>query len=103
MKTLLSIFFLFTLTVQSLQNKQETETAEATFIEFADDTYYFTDNNDYSYEFQQINEDILNTYNLNDDSQKGKTFLITYDTDTEEDEEGDDVQIKIIIGLKLVK
>ncbi len=101
MKALLSILILFTVSVLSTQKNQETETLKATFVEYVDDTYYFTDKDDYSYEFQQINKEVLDTYNLKDDTYKGKNFVITYETDTEEDDEGDDILINIITGLKL--
>ena len=101
MKALLSIMFLFVLTFQSLQYNQETETLEATFVEYADDTYYFTDKDDDSHEFQQINKSVLDTYYLKDDLYKGKNFVITYKTETEQDEEGDDFFVDIITGLEL--
>ena len=103
MKALLSIVFLFVISANTSQKNQETETIKATFVEYVDDTYYFTDKDEYSVEFQQIKKEVLDTYNLKDDSQKGKTFVITYETDTEEDEEGDDIQVNIIIGLKLAQ
>ena len=101
MKALLSIVFLFVLTVQNSPNNQETETLEATFVEYADDIYHFTDEEDYAHEFQQINKSVLDTYNLKDDVYKGKSFIITYETDTQEDEEGDELFINTIIGLEL--
>ena len=103
MKALLSIVLLFVVSANTMKKNQETETVKATFVEYVDETYYFQDKDDFSIEFQQINKDILELYNLNDDSQKGKSFVITYETDTEEDEEGDDIQINIIVGLKLVE
>lgn len=102
MKALLSIIFLFALTASTPLKIQETETLKATFVEYVEDTYYFLDKDDYSVEFQQIKKEVLDSYNLKDDSLKGKTFVITYETDTEEDEEGDDIQINIITGLKLM-
>lgn len=101
MKAVFSLVFLFTLSILSLQIVQETETIKATFIEYADETYYFTDKDDYSLEFQRIKKSVLDTYNLKDDSFKGKSFVITFETDTEKDEEGDDIRISIITGLKL--
>ena len=101
MKALLSIIFLFVLTVQSLQNSQETETLEATFSEYVDDTYYFNDEDDNLHEFQQIEESVLDIYNLKEDLYKGESFVITYKTDTEQDEEGDDFFVNIITELKL--
>ena len=101
MKSILFILCLFGLAIFTTQNYQETERLRATFVEYVNDTYYFTDKDDYSHEFQQIEKDVLDTYNLKDDSFKGKRFVITYHTDTAEDEEGDDIMIAIITGLKI--
>ena len=103
MKALLSIVLLFVVSANTTRKSQETETVKATFLEYVDETYYFQDKDDFSIEFQQISKEILEAFNLNDDSQKGKSFVINYETDTEEDEEGVDIQINIIVGLKLVE
>ncbi len=101
MKALLSIVFLFVLTVQSSPNSQETETLEATFAKYEDDIYHFTDEEDYAHEFHQINKSVLDTYNLKDAMYEGKSFIITYESESKEDEEGDDFFVNTITGLKL--
>lgn len=101
MKSILFILCLFALAIYTTQNYQETDTLKATFVEYVNETYYFMDKDDYSHEFQQIKKNVLDTYNLRDDSFKGKRFVITYHTDTEEDEEGDHILITIITGLKI--
>lgn len=101
MKSILFILCLFAAAIYTTQNYQETETLKATFVEYANDMYYFTDKDDYSHEFQKIEKNVLDIYNLKEDSYKGKRFVITYATDTEEDKEGDNLMITIITGLQL--
>jgi len=43
----------------------------------------------------------LDKYDLSTDEFKGRLFVITYETET--DEEGDDISTKIIVDLKLVE
>ena len=100
MKTLL--VFLFTIASMASTN-QETETIKATFKEYADGTYYFIDKDGYSNEFEHIKKEVLANYDLSTDEFEGKLFVISYETDTEEDDDGDDILIKIIVDLKLVE
>jgi hypothetical protein len=79
------------------------EKVKATFNEHLDGIYYFTDKDGYAMEFAQIQEDVLVQFDLLGEAFKGKVFMITYTTDTEEDEEGDEISINIIVGLKLAE
>ncbi len=82
---------------------QETETVKATFNEYSEGTYYFTDSNDFSIEFEHISKEVLSQFNLAGEEFKGKLFQITYEVDAEEDEDGDTIAVNTIVGLKLVE
>ena len=79
------------------------EKVKATFNEHLDGIYYFTDKDGYAMEFAQTQEDVLAQFDLLGEAFKGKVFMITYTTDTEEDEEGDEISINIIVGMKLAE
>lgn len=101
MKTL--FIFLIAVTSMVVAKAQETETVKATFKEHLDGVYYFTDNEDYSIEFTQIKQKVLEEFNLLGEEHKGKIFMITYTTETEEDEDGDDISIDTIVDLKRIE
>jgi len=104
MKSLLCILFLCAVTVNTLQYTQDTETLRATFKEYSEATYYFMDTEGYAQEFQHIKKEVLDLYNLKDvNTYNDKTFTITYTTDTEEDEDGDDIYVSTITALKLIE
>lgn len=102
MKTIFILLFTIGL-LTTTEKIQETETMKATFTEFADGIYYFTDSNDYVNEFEYIKKDILAKYDLLTDEFKGKLFIITYETDAEEDEQGDEIVTSTIIDLELAE
>jgi hypothetical protein len=104
-------FFAFT----SISNKnkcailpQETTTIEAVFDGHEDYGYNFiaTDGDDFEYTitFQEINEELLNEFDLKSDTLIGTSFKITYKTRIEviEDENGyeDENEINTIINLE---
>jgi len=84
---------------------QDTETVNATFDNYEDGTYYFTDNNDESefYTFEKIEDDVLKSYDLTDKKYEGKTFNVTYRIETEIDDSDDEYNIWIIVKLELVE
>lgn len=102
MKTLFVFLIAFT-SMATTVVAQETETIKATFIEYSEGTYYFTDSDDFSIEFEHISKDVLSQFDLAGDEFKEKLFQITYQADTEEDEEGDSIEVKTIVGLKLAE
>ncbi len=100
MKTL----FVFLIAITSMATTAVAqETVKATFNEHLDGIYYFTDIDGYAMEFAQAEKDVLAQFDLLGETFKGKVFMISYTTDTEEDEEGEDVAINIIVGLKLTE
>lgn len=100
MKTLFVFLFAITSMVTTAVAQ---ETVKATFNEHLDGIYYFTDKDGYAMEFAQTEKDVLAQFDLLGEAFKGKVFMISYTTDTEEDEEGEDVAINIIVGLKLTE
>ncbi|TXN37839.1 hypothetical protein FVB32_05995 [Flagellimonas hymeniacidonis] len=100
MKTL--FVFLITITSMGLLN-QETETMKATFDGYVDGIYFFTDKDDFSNEFVHVEKGVLEQFDLTTDEFKGKLFVISYTTDTEEDDEGDEITTNTITDLKLVE
>lgn len=103
MKTLFAILFTIGTIFTSSENNQAKEKIKATFIGYADGIYNFTDENDYTIEFEHIQKPVLARYDLSTDEFKGKLFIITYETDLEEDEEGDEISTNIIIDLELIE
>ncbi|MGB5666562.1 MAG: hypothetical protein WBM53_06930 [Maribacter sp.] len=99
----LFVFFFAIITVATTEKSQETETIKATFTEYIDEIYYFTDSEGYTIEFNDVLNEVLVKYDLADEQFKGKLFIVTYETDTEMDEEGDDMATNTIIDLKLVE
>lgn len=100
MKTLF-VFLIATLALSTATVAQEAETVKATFNEYSEGTYYFTDSDDFSIEFEYISKEVQSQFNLAEEKFKGKLFLITYEVDTEDDEDGDSIAVNTIIGLKL--
>jgi len=84
---------------------QDTKTVKAIFDDYEDGTYYFTDSSDEdeSYTFEKIEEDVTKSFDLTDKKYKGQTFNITYKVETEIDESEDESEMWIIVKLELVK
>lgn len=101
MKTLL-VFFVM-LTSMTTMMSQEIDTVKATFNEYADGTYHFTDKDSYSMEFEYVEESVLAQFNLAGEEFKGKLFIVTFQSDTEEDQDGEEILVNTIIGLKLAE
>ncbi len=78
-------------------------TVEATYDGYEDGVYYFTDNNDETLEFQEVEKDVLKTYDLMSKKFENKNFSVTYKTVEEEDEEGDSYTTYVITALKLIE
>lgn len=102
MKTLFVFLFAFA-SMTTTEVAQETETIKATFNEYSEGSYYFTDSDDFSMEFEHIEKGVLSQFDLAGEEFKGKLFQITYQADTEEDEDGDSIAVNTITGLKLVE
>ena len=99
--TLLAILVL--LSTVSAVLAQGKDTLEATFETVEDGTYYFVDADGFSHGFDEIADEVLKLYNLMEPRYQGKTFVITFDSDVEDDDEGEDIMVLRIIGLRLVE
>jgi hypothetical protein len=103
MKTLIIVLFVLA-SVAFTEKNQETQTIKAVFDGYTDGSYSFTENDDISYEFQDIEEEAIEKYDLATDKKyEGKTFNVTYRTDLSEDEDGEEYLVYIIVGLELVE
>lgn len=102
MKTL---FISLMLVVSSLTTvpSQETEKMTATFDGYEDGTYYFTDSDGYSTEFNQLSNEARKLYDLSTEEFVGSTFVITYTSETEVDDLDEEIIVTTIIDLKLVE
>lgn len=102
MKTL---FISLMLVVSSLTTapSQETEKMTATFDGYEDGTYYFTDSDGYSTEFNQLSNEARKLYDLSTEEFVGSTFEITYTSETEVDDLDEEIIVTTIIDLKLVE
>ena len=104
MKTLFILFFAFTTTIIAVKN-QDKEIVKAIFNEFEDDVYYFTNVNEEegTYNFDKIDGIASKKYDLKDVKYKGKTFEVTYITETDLDENDDEFSTFTILDLKLIQ
>lgn len=101
MKTLF-ISLLAIISLVGLETNQDQITIKATFDEYEDETFYFTYEEETSYEFQEIDPVASNKYDLKDDKFKGKKFEVTYSVKTDLDENDDEYTIYTILDLKQV-
>ncbi|MFC5048319.1 hypothetical protein ACFSTE_02735 [Aquimarina hainanensis] len=106
---LIALFFC-TLTVKAQESDQETETIIGVFDGFDGENFSFNYTTEEDEEdimlFPNIKPELLKKYNLNDEKFMGKTFNITFitETETEIDEDGDEQEydVRTIIGLELI-
>lgn len=103
MKTLITVLFVLA-SVAFTEKNQETQTIKAVFDGYADGSYSFTENDDISYEFQDIEEKAIKKYDLATDKQyEGKTFNVTYKMEMAEDEDGEEYIVYIIMDLEVIE
>lgn len=84
---------------------QDTTTITATFDYHDEGMYYFTENgeDEETYTFVKAEASVLKAYDLTDEKYEGKTFKVTYKTETEEDEFEEEYEVLVITKLELVK
>lgn len=102
MKTLF-ISLLLVVSSLSMTLSQETETMTATFDGYEEGTYYFTDSDGYSNEFDQLSNAVKKMYDLSSEKFVGSTFQITYTSESEIDDSDEEITINTIIALKLME
>jgi len=100
---ILFITLFVVLSYSGIQTDQEKITVKAIFDGYEDETYYFTNvKEEGSYEFQKIDSVANKKFNLQDVNFKGKTFEVTYTTETDLDENDDEYTLFMILDLKLI-
>ena len=106
---LISCFLLISFLVLTSVNKvQDTTTFEGTFDGHEDYGYNFIgvdeDDEEYTMTFQEVDEKLMETFNLDVDDLIGTKFMVTYKTKTEtfKDEDGyeEDMETLTIVGLE---
>lgn len=98
MKTLLIAFSL----VCSALTLQDVEKTTATYDGFDDGTFFFIDGEGYTLEFEQIDEKLLKKYDLRSEEFNGRNFEVSYTTETDMDDEDEELSVSKIVGLKLL-
>lgn len=106
--TIVSVLFMSFLLFISAINIQDTETFEGTFDGKEDYGYNFIgtdgDGDEYTMTFHQVDDKVMETYNLDSDDLIGTNFEVTYKTKKEviKDEDGfeEENETLTIIALK---
>ncbi|QLG45100.1 hypothetical protein [Costertonia aggregata] len=101
MKTLLVSIFL--IVSSNILPVQEVEEMTGSFVGFEADIYYFTDDEGFSNEFHHIADEALKKFDLKDNTMVGKSFVITYTSNAEIDEDDEEMVTNTIIDLKMVE
>lgn len=99
MKTLSIVLFALATAVTYLVS---TESVTATYSGYENEVYQFSAEDGSTLEFQGVSSEALGKYDLSDDAFKGKTFTITYESETVvDDETEEEVTTSIITDLEL--
>lgn len=77
-------------------------TIEATYIGYEEGTYTFIDENEEEYEFSDMDAKVAKKYDLDTDEFVGKKFKVTYESDTEVDENDEEYDVHYIVDLTLI-
>lgn len=99
MKTIFITLLAF-ISIVGLGINQDKITIKATFDGYEDEVFYFTDEDENSYEFQKIDPTASNKYDLKDEKFNGKIFEVIYTIETDLDENDDENTIFTIFDLK---
>ncbi|MBU2938580.1 hypothetical protein KO494_03410 [Lacinutrix sp. C3R15] len=98
MKTLLIAFF----ALSTFISIQDTETIYATFDGMENEVYYFSDEADTTHVFDAIADEAAKKFDLTNERFNGKTFKITYSTETIMDEMDDQIEVLTIENLEIL-
>jgi len=98
-------FILITLliTTVSFGILQDIIKVKATFDEYDDGIFSFSDEEEGGYAFQRIDSVATSKYDLTDTKYVGKTFMVSYRIETEIDEDDETYEIYAIMDLKLIE
>jgi hypothetical protein len=98
-----AMIIIFTLMAISIKAPSALElTIEATYVSSEEGIYTFVDEDEKEYEFSDIDAEAYKKFNLDSNEFVGKRFKITYELDTEIDENDEEYAIYIIIDLDLI-
>ncbi len=98
MKTLFIALFAFI----NISVNVTTETVEATYDGFEEETYYFSDEDEITHSFDSVSKEAASQYDLMDATYKGKKFKITYVTTTEVNEDDEEYDAHHITELEML-
>ncbi|MFD2541512.1 hypothetical protein ACFSSB_04210 [Lacinutrix gracilariae] len=98
MKTLLIAFF----TISTFITLQDNETIYATFDGMENEVYYFSDEAKTTHAFDRISDKASGKFDLTNSKFIGKTFKITYSTETISDNMDDQIEVLIIENLQIL-
>lgn len=103
MKTFFILLFTIGAFFTTEVEAQKAETVTATYMGAEEGKYYFSQG-DKTIAFQKIDEKVLQTYNLNDDSLKDQAFNVSFTITEEKDaESGAAIKVLTIVGLEPAK
>ena len=102
MKTILLGLFSIVMFV-SYGQEQENKTVTATFNGYEDGVYYFSDGEDESYEFEEVDTEVLKAFNLKNEKFIDQKFKVTYREEKYEDEDGFEHETWVIVELELIE
>ncbi len=91
-----------TLVLSWIDMSQE-NTITATYDGLEEEIYYFTDEDGNTYSFQSVEDAVLKSYDLSDESLVGRNFKVTYIIEEELDGDTDETyENYVITGLSLI-
>ncbi|MEX0360167.1 hypothetical protein [Flagellimonas sp.] len=100
MKTLIVLFVAMTAFFQG-EVSQELS-LEATYLGFEEGIYTFVDEYGEEHEFSDIDAKVSKKYDLDSGDFVGRKFKVTYEIDTEIDENDEEYDVNYIVGLVLI-
>ncbi len=102
MKILLVSIFLMVSSISNLIG-QETESFSGTFNGYENSVFIFTDTDGYDMEFQHMTDEAMAMIDLTDDEYIGKLFQVTFTSETEIDDQDEEITINTITAIKVLE
>ena len=102
MKAILISVFLLITTMNGL-TVQETESMAGTFNGYEDSIFSFTDTDGYSMEFNHISDEAKVTIDLTDNKYIGKLFQVTFTSESEIDDQDEEMTVNTITAIKILE
>ena len=102
MKAILIPIF-FVITTNTNFTGQETESMAGTFNGYEDSIFNFTDTDGYSMEFNHISDEAKDMVDLTDDKYIGKLFQVTFTSESEIDDQDEEMTVNTITAIKMLE